>query len=377
MSDQVKQYLSKGDFLSANPSSIHASGKKSKRFIRETEDLLFNTFGLDSNDWFLYFHSGATEGINNLFKGFGLSYYKKKSFSRSVMAESDHSCLVNQVDDLKLFNQKVDFFKVNQSGDFDQSELIQLLKQSDLPTLVNFTWVNNETGVVWDLDNIEKIKSLINSEDLFIHVDAVQSVGKISDWKNLSAHADAYTYSAHKFGAMKGVGFTFLKKKLPFSSLIKGGGQQGGLRSGTENTDGIYSIALAIEDLLSDIDWMSKVKQYKNRLEMQIKRVMGDSVIIVGENAKKRNENTISLVLRNVTADIAMMSFDMAEIDISSGSACSSGAIAPSRVLLSMGFHEREAKSALRLSLGRDTIKVDYETLEKKVLKVLERFKNC
>lgn len=372
LSDSVREYLAKGDFLFANPSSIHSSGKRSKRFLNQTKDYLFKLFGLDENQWNIIFHSGATEGINALFKGFALKHLGKGS-CHALLATSDHSSVFAQRDDFERLGHSCEFYGVDSEGDFKKEVLEKTISNVTGPTLLNYTWVNNETGVAWDLDEALGLRDLAPEGELFIHVDAVQSVGKIEHWRKLNPHIDAYTYSAHKFGGMKGVGFSFVKKSFPFEPLIKGGGQQLGLRSGTENTDGIYSIKLALEDLVCHED-ISNLRAAKNTVELKIEEVLGSSGHIVGKKAQARNANTISLVLKNTRADILMTAFDLADMDTSSGSACSSGAISPSRVLMAMGKTESEAKSALRLSLGPMTTQSDAKEIAERVCRVLSRF---
>jgi len=151
-----------------------------------------------------------------------------------------------------LLGHKVEFFQVDKNGDFDLEKLINQIKEITLLgylSVLNFTVVNNETGVYWPLQIAEKIKLQTSA---LIHVDAVQLVGKVEKWKELSVKLDGYTFSAHKFGALKGVGFSFISKRVELLSLISGGSQQKGIRSGTENILGIESIKIALEDISSN-----------------------------------------------------------------------------------------------------------------------------
>mgnify|MGYP000548403974 CR=1 FL=1 len=369
LASSVTQWLPNGDSLFANPSSIHSSGKKTKRYLNDTRKFLYETFKLNQ-DYKLFFHSGASEAINTIVKGHAQRAFAKQQRITFIHSEVDHSCVFNLREELELYGHKVIAFGVNESGDYNLEELIKTINSCEGEVLLNFTWVNNETGVVWNLDDLETIKEKTNCS---IHVDGVQSIGKISNWNSLSNFVDAYTFSGHKFGAMKGVGFTFVKDDFPFCSMIRGGGQQGGLRSGTENTYGIYSLKLALEEIVNE-DAFDDLHEAKNYIESELLSVLAGEARIIAMNAKKRNSNTISLLLPGQKADILITAFDLARMDVSSGSACSSGAVLPSRVLMSMGVSEEDAKSAVRLSFAHNMNLEDAKEYLPKILTIVKRF---
>lgn len=332
-----------------NPSSVHASGKKARRGINEVRDFLFETFGLSEKAFSLFFHSGATEGINSIFKGLALEAFKNGQSLSFYCLSSDHSCVCNQSEFLKSLGFSYHALPVERNGAVDLAELERVLSLDSSDQMVlNWTWVNNETGVVAPLEQILQMKKKYG---LFVHVDAVQAPGKIEKWNKLYPELDAYTFSGHKFGALKGSGFSFLKENVTISALLNGGGQQSGLRSGTENTWGIYSLKLALKYLIEHYDFHSQTSA-KNCLEEKIIEIVGDKGEVIARDNPHRNGNTIDLLLYGIKAHTSAMVFDMAGFDLSNGSACSSGAVVPSRVLMSMGYDESEAKSALRISLS-------------------------
>lgn len=369
LASTVVDWLPNGDLLFANPSSIHSSGKKTKRYINESRKFLFETFDLDEN-YRLFFHSGASEGINTLVKGFAQNQFAKGERVNFVHSEVDHSCVYNLRDELELYGHNVETFGVCSNGDFNQEALIEKVKNLKGTTLVNFTWVNNETGVVWDLSFLEKLKRETNC---FIHVDAVQSIGKIPNWRELSSVADAYTFSGHKFGALKGIGFSFVKENFQFCSMIRGGGQQEGMRSGTENTYGIYSLKLALQELI-DRENFEQLSTAKSFIEDELAAILDGKGRIVAREAKTRNGNTIYMVIPGSKADILITAFDLAKMDVSSGSACSSGAVLPSRVLMSMGVNTEDAKSAIRLSFSYELNLEDAKEYLPKISTIVKRF---
>ncbi len=367
LSVSVIEYLKKGDFYFANSSSIHRSGKKSKKLIRETTDFLLNELLKVNYSHSLFYHSGATEGINTIIKGVSSYFWNKDQRVAYFYSGADHSVCHELGSELSSLGHQVIKFDVDKNGTFDINKLIEQINSYKCPVILNFTWVNNETGVVWNLKLAEQIKK---ETGCIVHVDSAQAVGKISDWNQLSGSLDFYTFSGHKFGAMKGVGFTLSHNNSKFSPLLVGGGQQNKMRSGTENILGIYSIKLAIKHLLKSVNY-EKLECFKLDLENQISSVLGKKGEIVSINSPNRNNNTIYFIVYGVQASILLTALDMAGIEVSTGSACSSGATIPSRVLVNMGYNEKDAKSAIRLSLGHDN---EDEKILERLMVVLNRF---
>ena len=186
-----------------------------------------------------------------------------------------------------------------------------------------------------------------------VHVDAVQSPGKIESWDLLPQEIDFYTFSSHKFGGLKGIGFSFVNEKAStFEPLVTGGGQQEGLRSGTINTMGVSSTVLALEDVKKNYNYLEAFEGIKF-LREEIKKKLKDKGKVIAFDSKNKNTNTIFFTVNGKDSNSLLMAFDMAGMDVGVGSACSSGALEPSRVLLNMGFSKNHAQSSLRFSLSR------------------------
>ncbi len=371
LSKKVSDFLHSGDFLFGNPASLHTSGKKSKKYINETITYLTELFNLKHDTHKLFFHSGASEGINSVFKGLAFRFFKEQKKVSFFFSQVDHACVNQLKDDLESLGHKVYFFPVDKNGLFDQSELIKnILKETSegRESYLNYTYVNNETGVVWPLFWAEDIKKETNA---FIHVDAVQVVGKIPNWETLSSKLDAYTFSGHKFGSLKGVGFTFLNKEVHLSPLIVGGTQQEGLRAGTENALGIYSLKLALHEMKENFR-PEELSLAKNEIEESLVAFIGDRGEVVGRSSPHRNLNTIFLVLHGQKAEVLSTKFDMMGIDLSTGSACSSGIIKESRVLMAMGYSYEDARSALRFSFSSFMKKNEVASYVEKIKSVLK-----
>jgi cysteine desulfurase len=347
LSKSVINFLGSGDFLFGNPASVHTTGKKAKKFINETTEYIFNLFKISKIDFSLIYHSGATEGINSFFKGIAFKQFKNKKKCTFFFSTVDHAAVINLEEDLRALGHDVIFFPVNKNGDIDQFKLIEDIKKSTEKgeqAVLNYTYVNNENGVVWPLDDAIKIKKETSA---IIHVDAVQLIGKIPQWEILNPELDAYTFSGHKFGALKSVGFSFVKKSVELCPLIVGGGQQNGLRAGTENALGIYSLKLALLDIISEFNPEELLKA-----KMILENILEKKGHIVSKFANTRNLNTIFVMFGAQNSNDLNTRFDMQGIDVSRGSACSSGIVKENRILLNMGFSSLESLSAIRFSFS-------------------------
>ncbi len=369
LADSVIEFLSKGDFLFGNPSSAHSTGKRSDSFVRNSRKQILKIFGLDDS-FKLFFHSGATEGINTLIKGFAQKRLLAQQKICFFYSETDHLVMTNIARELELSGHKKRVIKIDKMGQFDLDLLIKEINEemsSGYIPLLNFTQVNNETGIVWPLSLAEKIKE---QTGIAIHLDSAQVPGKIDRWNELSNKLDAYTFSAHKFGGLKSVGFSFYKKDFSFCPLLHGGGQEEGVRSGTLNSLGIYSAELALEQLRRSFN---SEEQFiaKNYIENKLMELLGSNGEIVGRAANFRNLNTINFLLYNKKADTVTTAFDLAGIDVSSGPACKAGQLTPSRVLLAMGYAEDLASNSIRLSFSSNLLLDDATNYWNQIQKVL------
>lgn len=349
LSQSVTDWLKSGDLLFANPASQHTFGKASRKLINEARSHLYSTFALSDKEFHLFFHSGATEGISSFAHSF--EHWARVSGKELLICYSklDHPAVTGLAGN--HYGPHVSFLelKMTQNLAYDHEENLRALLEkkranADLLILYHHLWVHNETGVVSPLRALCEFKKI---SDLYIHVDAVQTPGKILDWKILSV-GDIFTFSAHKFGALKGVGFSFFSKKISFYPLITGGGQQQGLRSGTENIFGVQSIVLALKDL-EQIDVEATAKM-RCDLEAFLACALGSEGGVVSIPANMRNSNTIYFYLNSHASDIALALFDLNGLMISAGSACSSGAAKEGPIMLHLGL-KAMAKNGLRISL--------------------------
>ena len=366
LSQSVLNWLKSGDLLFANPASQHSDGKASRKTINETRALLFQTYSKSENDTRLIFHSGATEGVMTFAASFAEMARLNGKDLLICYSKLDHPAVTSLTE--RYFGPQVKFFelKMDQDLNYLHQENLASIKDKkdnnpDLIILYHHLWVHNETGIVSPLEDLKNFKEI---PDLYLHIDAVQVPGKIPNWKELNV-GDIFTYSSHKFGSLKGIGFSFFTKSFSFYPLISGGGQQSSLRSGTENVMGVQSLALALKDL-NHVD-VKKNAHQREKFESFLKKELEGIGGIISEKGKIRNANTIYFYLNNLSSDIALALFDLQGLEISAGSACSSGAAKASVLLTHLGFKEK-AKNGLRVSFG-------FALTDSEISKLEDRFK--
>lgn len=347
MAPAVKRWLTKGDFVWANPASQHASGKTSAHVLDRCRRNLYQHFHLTPATHALVYHSGATEAVNTAVLGWLQASARQKLF---VYSPLDHSCVLMQAARLKSRSIETLELKVTSAGDLDvAASLEELRAYADHDILINFTWVHNETGVVWSLSLAEELKAQTGA---LLHVDAAQAIGKVASCWELSPELDYYSFSSHKCGALKSHGWSFIKTSWPGEALILGGGQQKGLRSGTENVMAVEALDLALADLKQTwrpIDQAQLIHELREFFDGKLAGI-GERV---AARAQELNLNTVLFVLHRLPADMSLPMFDLAGLELSSGAACSSGAAKASHVLEGLGL-SRYARHGLRLSLGFD-----------------------
>lgn len=360
--------MKSGDVFFGNPASQHTSGKLARKKINLARENLYHRFGKNEKDTQLIFHSGATEGFNTFAHSFVTWTQKENKKLLICYSEIDHPAVTSLEDSFS--EAHVSFYKlpVKEDLSYDFDRIFQELQnKKDTVILYHHLWVHNETGFVSPLENLKNLKTI---PDLYIHVDGVQAPGKISEGMNLSV-GDIWTFSAHKFGALKGLGFSFFQKTFPFHPLIKGGGQQKGLRSGTENVSGIWSLHLALKDLENKNP--EDVRRGRLLIEEELKTLINNRGGILTRDESLRNSNTIYFYLNDLTSDISLAVFDLQGLELSAGSACSSGAAKDSAILLKMG-KKAVAKNGLRLSLGFTVSESEVQAIIKKLKTTFARF---
>lgn len=316
-----------------NPSSVHAHGRATRKILENARLQIAEYFSVQARN--VIFTSGATEANNTILKGFNGNIF---------VSATEHDSVLNVRKDAVIF-------PVDHNGIAELEVLEALLKDSSGTSLVCVIAVNNETGVIQPIDEILKICRACNAH---LHVDAAQAVGKIHlPWNTLPS----FTISAHKFGGPKGIGALLINGELNLNVLIQGGGQERSLRAGTENIIGAVGMGAAIANINFDC---KRLEHFQENLEKNILKHCPDAVIF-GKRAN-RVCNTTSIAMPGLQSEVQLMHFDLNNISVSSGAACSSGKVKASHVLKAMGVSDTLSKCALRISYGWDTTKDDINT---------------
>lgn len=334
-----------------NASSVHAAGRRARARIEKArrqlarlcgavpEEIVFTASGSEANALAL---KGAISGTRA--QGEGIA----RIFVSAIEHESvraNASAIAREVPGVELHE-----IPVTGDGTVDLPALrLALSGEGSGRALVSVMAANNETGVIQDIDEIARIVKAEENGGSLLHVDAVQAVGKIP-FSFDPAAIDYMSVSAHKLGGPQGVGALLLKEAAPLAPLIAGGGQEMRMRAGTENTAGIAGFGAAAEEAAAAEDEGARMARLRDFFERELLDVAPHAVIF-GAKAK-RLPNTSNFAIPGLSAETALIALDLDGIQVSSGSACSSGKVNPSHVLSAMGVHPELARSALRVSFG-------------------------
>jgi cysteine desulfurase len=352
-----------------NPSSIHSFGRKGKEALdkaREQVSLL-----ISANPKEIIFTSGGSESANFAIKSTALKGLSDNK-NHLITTKVEHECVLESFMFLERQGFEVTYLDVDSDGLIDLDELRDSIK--DNTALVSCMYANNETGVIFP---VEKIAEIVKERGALFHTDAVQAAGKIDIDLN-KIPADLLSISAHKFYGPKSVGALFvrdsLSQRISLAPIIHGGGQERGKRSGTENVPGIVGLgvasAIAIEEMEND---QLKIRNLRDGLLQSLKQNIKD--IKLNGSIENMLGNTLNLSILGAVGESLTMNLDIEGVAVSTGSACSEGAVDPSHVLSAMGLSREEAASSIRISLGRFTEKEDIDYAASVFPKVVDRIR--
>jgi cysteine desulfurase len=335
--------------LNGNPSSVHAEGRQARKLVEEARSAVANAVGAVARN--VVFTSGGTEA-NALSLTPGLRRGAGSPVERLVVSAIEHASVLAGG---RFSPDAISAVGVTRSGVLDLDQLRTTLDGKP-PALVSIMLANNETGAV---QPVAEAADIVHAAGGVLHVDAIQALGKVA-FNMVSLKADLVTLSAHKIGGPKGVGAVVLSEGvLGFEPLLRGGGQELGRRAGTENVAGIAGLSAAVKVAMGALaDDTVRLEGLRNRLEQGLRQTPG--MIVFSEQAR-RLPNTTLFTVSGLKAETAVIGFDLADIAVSSGSACSSGKVQPSHVLGAMGFGPEIAQGAVRLSLGWSTLSADID----------------
>jgi cysteine desulfurase len=342
--DEVARVLKEVD---GNPSSIHASGRNAKIALEDSRAEVASMFGCRNSA--ITFTSGATEGNNLVIQGVINKIKSGGVLPNIIISDTEHSAVKEP--SKNLANRELCELRIAPVGKDGVVDVEGLLDLVDSHTaLVCVMHVNNEVGSINPVKEIaERIKQ-INS-DTHVHVDAVQMFGK----RDLTWYADSFidtaVATAHKIGGYKGVGALYLKLGIKLVPLQTGGGQERARRPGTENIPGIISFGIRCKELRNkESDWLASANKQATEWICELKKIDGVQFHADLSNPEKWIGNTVNFHIDGIAGDDILLNFDLAGIQASSGSACSSGVSRPSHVLKAMGHNDWVGLNSVRTS---------------------------
>jgi len=323
-----------------NASSVHSAGRAARKAVETARKQVAALVGAQSDQ--VIFTSGGTEADNQAMAS--------TDPERTFVCAIEHPAVLDASPIAKRF-------PVDASGVADLAALDRLLSETPEPQLVALMLANNETGVLQPVSEAAEIAHKYGAQ---FHCDAVQAVAKIPvDFQSLGA--DTMAMTGHKFGGPQGIGALIVRDRNTVNCLIQGGGQENGLRGGTESVALIAALGTAAEIALERMADYGRLERMRDRMEKRLVQITPGMQIFGGD--APRLPNTSKLMMPGVSSETQVMSFDLAGIEVSAGSACSAGRIEPPYVLTAMGVPDSDALCALRISLGWGTTETDIDRL--------------
>lgn len=335
-----------------NPSSMHQLGVNNKKIVNESRKTIADCLNVLHEE--IYFTSGGTEATNWAIKGYASAHPEKKEI---IISQIEHHATLHTCKYLEKMGYKIHYIPVDKNGFINLKKFEAAMNENTL--MASVIWANNEIGTIQDMKSISKI---CMRHEIALHVDAVQAFGQLS--VDLSSiNIDMLTLSAHKFYGPKGIGCLYIKKGLILDSLIHGGSQEQGNRSGTENLIGIVGMAKAAEIAFQNQQEYYEKLTYLSTMLYQRLIQDFDCILNGPEVGGRRLPSNINISFRDIIGTQLSFWLDQNDIFVSTGSACNSNLVEPSHVLKAIKVPEEYIKGTIRISLGNEFLETDIPRL--------------
>lgn len=337
--------------LFGNPSSLHNYGRKALKAVDESREIIAKCIGAKANE--IYFTSGGSESDNWALKGVVKSIKQNKK--HIITSSIEHPAILDTLKYLEeKENVKVTYLPVDKQGRVSLQELEDAV--TDDTILVSIMFANNEMGAI---QPIEEIGRFCHEEGILFHTDAVQAMDSQKIDVN-KLNIDLLSMSAHKFHGPKGIGALYVRSGVKLDRLIHGGHQERRMRAGTTDTPLIVGMAKALEIAIRDMDENNiRISSLRDAF---VKRVLDEIPFsYLNGGVEHRLPNNANISFEYIEGESILINLDLSGIAVSSGSACSSGSLEPSHVILALGVKEELAHSSIRFSLGKDTTKEEMD----------------
>ena len=360
--DEMMPYL-KGMY--GNASSIYSIGRESRKAVDTARDRVAKALNANSSE--IFFTSGGTESDNWGIKG--VAFANQKKGKHIITTNIEHHAVLHTCQYLEKQGFEITYLPVKENGIVNVNDLKKAIREDTI--LVSVMFANNEIGTV---QPIKEIGEITKEKGIYFHTDAVQAIGNIPIDVN-DLNIDLLSLSAHKFNGPKGVGALYIRRGVNIETLLHGGAQERNRRAGTENVAGIVGLGKAIEIATNDIE-----KKNKQLIELRDMIINGLVERIpdtrVNEDLENRLPGNVNVCFKYIEGESILLMLDMKGISASSGSACTSGSLDPSHVLLAIGLPHEIAHGSLRLTLSTENSKEDIEYLLEVLPPIVQRLRD-
>lgn len=348
-----------------NPSSIYKLGRTNRRAVEIAREQVAKAINADPNE--IYFTAGGSESDNTAIRGIAYAY--KQKGNHIITSKIEHPAVLETCKQLEKEGFEVSYIGVDENGIINLEELKSEIKKTT--TLISVMFANNEIGTIEPIDEIGKIAK---EHNIVFHTDAVQAVGSVKiDVKEMNI--DSLSLSGHKLYGPKGIGVLYVKKGVRFQKFVNGGHQERNKRAGTENVPGIVGLGKAIELAYQDLDeYNKKIKELRDYYVAEVQKRI--PYIKINGDMEKRLPGNSNISFRFIEGEGLLLNLDLKGICASSGSACTSGSLDPSHVLLAIGLPHEIAHGSLRITIGKYNTKEEVDYLLDNLEEIVSRLRN-
>jgi len=347
-----------------NPSSVHAFGRRAREAMDLARERVANALNASVDE--IYFTSGGSESDNWAIKGVALA--NKEKGNHIITTQIEHHAVLHACQYLEKHGFKVTYLPVDKYGLVTEEQVLNAITEKTI--LVTIMFANNEIGTIQPIKEIAKV---VRDKGIYFHTDAVQALGSVPiDVKDLDI--DLLSLSGHKIYGPKGVGVLYIKKGVKIDAVLHGGAQESNRRAGTENVPGIVGMGKAVELACNNLDKrIDRLTRLRDRLIDGIMSKIPHTIL--NGHRQKRLPGNVNICFEYIEGESLLLSLDLEGIACSSGSACTSGSLEPSHVLLALGLPHEIAHGSLRLTLGDDNTREDVDYVLEKLPIIVNRLR--
>lgn len=348
-----------------NPSSIYSLGRNTKKAIEEAREKVAKVLNAKTNE--IYFTAGGSESDNTALKG--VAYANRKKGNHIITSKIEHPAILDTCKFLEKEGFDITYIDVDENGIIKLDELEKAI--TDKTILISVMFANNEIGTI---QPIKEIGEIAKKHKVFFHTDAVQAVGNVKiDVQDMNI--DLLSMSGHKFHGPKGVGALYVRSNVKFDKILNGGHQEKNKRAGTENISGIVGMGKAIEMAYENIDeHIKEMTELRNYYFDEVSKNI--PYIKINGDLKNRLPGNTNISFRFIEGESLLINLDLKGICASSGSACTSGSLEPSHVLLAIGLSHEIAHGSLRVTFSKYNTKQDVDYVVQNLIEIVQKLRD-